>query len=80
MKMCLGKRNLAAQILDPNGEDLSEKSPGDFNSRKGAACSHLTGDWLHLKSSPGNMAAKIVYTSGGNGSRSLEVYPVTQSR
>jgi len=80
MKMYLWKCNLAALILNPNGEELSGKGPGRFNSGEGAAYSHQTGDWLHLKTSLGNMAAGNVYTTGGNGSRSLEVHPVTQSR
>ena len=77
--MYLGKCNLAARILNPNGEELSGKSFGRFNSGEGAAYSHQTGGWLHLKTSLGNMGAGSVYTTGGSGSRSLEVGPVTQS-
>jgi hypothetical protein len=40
MKMYLGKLNLAAQMLHPNGGELSGKSPGRFNSGEGATCSH----------------------------------------
>jgi len=62
------------------GKICQEKTPGNLKSGEGAAYSHQTGDWQHLKTSLDNMAAGSVHNTGGNGSRSLEVYPVTQSR